>query len=692
MKKLLTLIAFLVLFWPSLSIAQVNPVELGKASNAFTILNPNQNQVHANNDLNMVAFIHRQDIQTLGGESGYLRYDLSTDGGNSFVTEVGILNNAYQAPARYPQLTGFNPGNSSNPLDTKLIWSGATIGSTYWLGDVSGLADVTATSPPASTENYSQQVYIPAGLSQGLPGEFWMVARGYLGSNLTTGEIEILKGVYNETTEDIDWGIYQTITPEHNLSFDGSVHMTSYNLAFSPDGQTGWAAFLGDLYEMGDDSIFSPVLIPTFDGGLTWEDPIEVDLRLMDYLGDSTTLKKELQAFFFTDSTMTTPASTGRPTCGFDYDITVDANGNPHFFAIVGSASLVSNPNPAYSIYSALPLLALDIYSENGGDCWKAVKVSDVYNFRGTFGIFPNSVTQDNYPQISRSPDGHHIFYSWVDTELTLDSTLNSLPNLHVAGRNLLDEMMTPVQKITTGDPVWGGKAYFPTMAPEVLIDQDGNFKLPIVSTDFIQDDPYASCSFWYWGNEATFSASDFTIPSDIAEECAALCADAELDASFSYVTIGAYVFFTESSIFEVVPPSEWLWNFGDGNTSAEQHPEHSYAESGTYEVCLTASNVCTSSEVCMSVEVTVSGLSELQLPTLKAYPNPVADMLTIEFEEQPSDPMQFNMFTMTGQLVRTSLLQEKVSIVDLSEIEAGMYFARLKNRNAETSFKIMVY
>ena len=37
--------------------------------------------------------------------------------------------------------------------------------------------------------------------------------------------------------------------------------------------------------------------------------------------------------------------------------------------------------------------------------------------------------------------------------------------------------------------------------------------------------------------------------------------------------------------------PASWLWDFGDGGTSTEQNPSHTYAEAGTYTVSLQVSN-----------------------------------------------------------------------------------------------------
>ncbi|AYA35969.1 PKD domain-containing protein [Hymenobacter oligotrophus] len=37
--------------------------------------------------------------------------------------------------------------------------------------------------------------------------------------------------------------------------------------------------------------------------------------------------------------------------------------------------------------------------------------------------------------------------------------------------------------------------------------------------------------------------------------------------------------------------PTSWLWNFGDGNTSTQQNPTHTYTKSGVFDVSLTVTN-----------------------------------------------------------------------------------------------------
>ncbi len=65
----------------------------------------------------------------------------------------------------------------------------------------------------------------------------------------------------------------------------------------------------------------------------------------------------------------------------------------------------------------------------------------------------------------------------------------------------------------------------------------------------------------------------------------------AALDASFTYSPAspveGQALLFTDSSLGG---PTSWLWDFGDGTTSASQNPSHTYTNAGSYNVTLRAS------------------------------------------------------------------------------------------------------
>ena len=50
--------------------------------------------------------------------------------------------------------------------------------------------------------------------------------------------------------------------------------------------------------------------------------------------------------------------------------------------------------------------------------------------------------------------------------------------------------------------------------------------------------------------------------------------------------------------------PTSWAWNFGDGNTSTQQNPSHTYAVGGTFNVCLTVTSSCGTNTICQALTV----------------------------------------------------------------------------------------
>lgn len=62
----------------------------------------------------------------------------------------------------------------------------------------------------------------------------------------------------------------------------------------------------------------------------------------------------------------------------------------------------------------------------------------------------------------------------------------------------------------------------------------------------------------------------------------------ADCSADFEFTVDGLTVSFTDLSVADPGPILEWTWDFGDGTTSTEANPVHTYAAAGEYDVCLT--------------------------------------------------------------------------------------------------------
>lgn len=72
--------------------------------------------------------------------------------------------------------------------------------------------------------------------------------------------------------------------------------------------------------------------------------------------------------------------------------------------------------------------------------------------------------------------------------------------------------------------------------------------------------------------------------------------------AQFTDSTNNLQAFFTDGSTGTV---TTWEWDFGDGNTSNLQNPNHSYDSVGNYTVCLVAGNSCGFDTICSTVNIT---------------------------------------------------------------------------------------
>ncbi|MEO6760665.1 MAG: PKD domain-containing protein [Saprospiraceae bacterium] len=117
--------------------------------------------------------------------------------------------------------------------------------------------------------------------------------------------------------------------------------------------------------------------------------------------------------------------------------------------------------------------------------------------------------------------------------------------------------------------------------------------------------------------------------------------------------------------------PTNWHWDFGDGTTSQDTSPVHTFAAPGFYTVCQTVSNAYGSDTHCKIVQIqTVDATTADPVTLLPVYPNPTTGIVHLPWREAPSGRVRVR--DMTGRLVLDRELQG--SEIDLGGLAQGLY------------------
>ena len=131
---------------------------------------------------------------------------------------------------------------------------------------------------------------------------------------------------------------------------------------------------------------------------------------------------------------------------------------------------------------------------------------------------------------------------------------------------------------------------------------------------------------------------------------------------------------------------SGYSWSFGDGGTSTQANPTHTYAASGTYSVKLVvngpAGSGCADS-ISQNVVVTNTGINEL-VATFSSF-NVAADGSCMEVVSTISSG--FSLVSNDGKLVKSfNLVKGIPAQVRLEGLSSGIYFIR--DNQSKSSFK----
>jgi PKD repeat protein len=96
-----------------------------------------------------------------------------------------------------------------------------------------------------------------------------------------------------------------------------------------------------------------------------------------------------------------------------------------------------------------------------------------------------------------------------------------------------------------------------------------------------------------------------------------------------------------------------YSWNLGDGNSSEEINPVHTYSEEGTYTVELTVSNKCGEAMASQEVIIVLDQVEdESWIGQLNLYPNPNNGVFTVEIQGVASRSIHARLFNVVGQSI----------------------------------------
>lgn len=159
---------------------------------------------------------------------------------------------------------------------------------------------------------------------------------------------------------------------------------------------------------------------------------------------------------------------------------------------------------------------------------------------------------------------------------------------------------------------------------------------------------------------------------------------NAAFSANTTTAVVGQEVVFTDQS----TGGTEWFWDFGDGTTSFDPNPTHTYSEPGTYTVVLSVSNSAGADYETITIVVTQSTATES---------NPLSDKVSISPNPSTNGWLTFNssiqshitVNNIAGQQVLTMQAGTGKTLINLSEQPNGIYFVTVKTSDASGVFKI---
>lgn len=455
-----------------------------------------------NDELNAVTFIHRKSPTysvnpaptVQDATNGAIVAMISRDCGATWDSTAIYANDVHWG--RFPGGAIYNPTGNTEISNAYIVGAGPTTGAgnVTWIGNWYASKQLGAANydNAPSTAVGAQQVAVTAGpyapnlgrhdfsaysFSATDDGKMRVLA-GITDNSLATpsdSSIMLVTGTFNSTSNTFDWAGKVFPLPVTKAS-DGSFNFLSRPMmAWNEAGTVGYVVVMGSrIGKTGPNVGFQPIVYKTTNSGGTWSEENGIDFttnafadvrRPIVTVNTDTTL--EVPNFFW----------------GEGIDCTVDENNKLHIFTtVLGHASnhvdslnFISQFTTERFLWQHQPGFRPYLYDfiydgTNTSPSWSHITVDSM----STEGMGPlttdrgyqsnpwdvdpaqtnRKIKVDARLQMSRTPDGKYIVYTWTESDTTFTTgqlKWNSLPNIKARVLNASTGVLNPLEINVTG-------------------------------------------------------------------------------------------------------------------------------------------------------------------------------------------------------------------------------------------------
>ncbi|MBN2172943.1 MAG: beta-propeller fold lactonase family protein [Bacteroidales bacterium] len=167
----------------------------------------------------------------------------------------------------------------------------------------------------------------------------------------------------------------------------------------------------------------------------------------------------------------------------------------------------------------------------------------------------------------------------------------------------------------------------------------------------------------------------------------------ANFTANVTTVQVGENVEFTDLSQNN---PTSWEWDFEGGTpmVSSEPNPTVIYDTEGSFDVSLTVTNDAGSDTKTETDYINVLPLTFIDESgfeqKVSVHPNPATDMIYIDLVYDMKTTLTASVYSPQGKLLTWQNLKSKQNVLDISNLENGLYILKLGKGSHSKSIKLI--